>query len=114
MQDWFYFGCYERPGHYVFRTGMRSAYGTIGEKLTRFDGCLAPQSTSEGYVATISRLGGWGMTALSFWDYTVDKRGGCNSNFFAPSLTISAEEMLAGAAEHFPHVWKRLPEIRLL
>lgn len=111
--SWFYFGCYRQAGHYVFSPGMSGAYGTIYEKLSHFDGKLPPQNDATGYVATLSRLGGWGLTALAFWDYTVDKRGGCNSAFFAPSLTISAEDLVAGAKEQFPQVWARLPEIAL-
>jgi hypothetical protein len=111
--DWFYFGCFQQSGHYVFGRGMRSVYGTIYEKLSNCDGLLPPRESADGYVATISRLGAWGLTALAFWDYTVDKRGGSNSVFFAPSLTISADELIAGAKAHFPQVWARLPEIRL-
>jgi hypothetical protein len=109
---WFYFGCYRQPGHYVFVPGMGGAYGSKYEKLSNFDGSLPPRDPT-GYIASVSRLGGWGLTALAFWDYTVDKRGGCNSVFFAPSLTITAEELLAGAKQHFPQVWERLPEIKI-
>jgi hypothetical protein len=110
---WFYFGCYREPGHYVFVPGMSSAYGSKYEKLGNFDGKLPPRDSADGYIASISRLGGWGLTALAFWDYTVDKRGGCNSVFFAPSLTISAEDLIAGAKLRFPQVWARLPEIKI-
>jgi len=112
--EWFYFGCHRQPGHYVFRRGMMGAHGTIGEKLGYFDGSLPPQNDRTGYIAAVSRLGGWGMSALAFWDYSADKRGGCNSVFFAPSLTISPEELIAGAKQHFPEVWARLPEVRLM
>ena len=49
------------------------------------------------------------MTALSFWDYSVDKRGGSNSIIFAPSLTISPEDILSEAQRRFPQVFARLP-----
>jgi hypothetical protein len=93
---------------------MRSFYDRTGRELSRFDGMLPPQDSAVGYRAAITRLGGWGYTALAFWDYTVDKRGGCNSVFFAPSLTISAEELVEGAKKAFPQVWARLPEIVVL
>jgi hypothetical protein len=111
--SWFYFGCHRQPGHYVFTPGMNSAHGSIYAKLTNFDGTLPPRDSNAGYIATLSRLGGWGLSALAFWDYTVDTRGGCNSVFFAPSLTISAEDMVIGAKAQFPQVWERLPEISL-
>lgn len=110
---WFYFGCYQRSGHYVFVPGMGGAYGSKYEKLSNFDGSLPPRDSTAGYIATVSRLGGWGLTALAFWDYTVDKRGGCNSVFFAPSLTISVDDLLIGAKLQFPKVWARLPEITI-
>ena len=64
-------------------------------------------------MAALSRLGGWGVSALSFWDRTGDSRPGSNSTFFAPGLTISAEDIVAGSKRLFPQVWARLPEVRL-
>jgi hypothetical protein len=111
MKEWIYFGCYQQPGHHLFTEGMRSftRYGWI-DKLRNFDGTLPPQTDTAGYIATVSRLEGWGMTALAFWDYSVDKRGGCNSVVFAPSLTITPDELLAEAQTRFPEVFGRLPQ----
>jgi len=47
-----------------------------------------------------------GWTALSFWDRSIDKRSGCNSNFFAQG-THTFEEMLEIARAHFPAVMAR-------
>ena len=110
MDNWLYFGCNQRAGHYLFERGMRPARTKYSRNLERFDGMLAPQDSTTPYVATVSRLAGWGMTALSFWDYSVDKRGGCNSIVFAPTLDIDPSEMLAKAAEAFPEVFNRLPQ----
>ena len=110
IDKWLYFGCYKVPGHYLFTEPCNPYYyDRKAEKLKYFDAKLAPQDSSEPYIAAISRLGGWGLTALSFWDYSVDKRGGCNSIFFAPSLTITPEEMLAECAARFPDIWGRFP-----
>jgi hypothetical protein len=116
MKDkWFYFGCHRGPGHYLFREGMFSHYDASTKKLERFDGMLAPQQTRDPYIATVSRLGGWGFTALSFWDYSVDNRGGCNSIIFAPSLSIHHDDLLSEAEKRFPEVFNRLPyPVRLL
>ena len=115
MDQWLYFGCHDRPGHYVFTEGMRSyrePYSARG--LSRFDGMLPPQDDAAGYIATVSRLEGWGLTALAFWDYSVHKRGGCNSVVFAPSLAIAPDELLAEAQRRFPQVFGRLPQAVVL
>lgn len=112
MNQWFYFGCHGQPGHYVFTEGMRSYYPPYGSgrpELSRFDGMLPPQDSTKPYIATVSRLEGWGLTALAFWDYSVDKRSGCNSVVFAPSLDITPDELLAQAHVRFPQVFKRMP-----
>ena len=109
--EWLYFGCHRQPGHYLFREGMRN-YGIprVFDKLSCFDGQLPRQDNCEPYIATVSRLEGWGMSALAFWDYSVDKRGGCNSAIFAPSLTIDPAELLSEANKRFPEVFQRLPQ----
>jgi hypothetical protein len=116
MDKWIYFGCHRQAGHYTFAEGMREMTRRYGSRdLSRFDGMLPPQIDTEPYIATVSRLGGWGFTALAFWDYSVDKRGGSNSVVFAPSLTIEPIELLAEAQRRFPEVFGRLPQVvRLL
>jgi hypothetical protein len=113
VTGWLYFGCHQRPGHYLFSPGMRSAPRDLARKLERLDAKLAPQDTTEPYIAVVSRLGGYGCSALSFWDYSVDRRQGSNSIVFAPSLTISPEDLLAGVEQHFPEVRARLPSLTL-
>lgn len=116
MSDWIYFGCHQTPGHYAFGEGMRQFVRRYGSRdVSRFDGMLPPQTDTAPYIATVSRLEGWGLTALAFWDYSVDKRGGCNSVVFAPSLTIAPEDLLSEAQTRFPQVFGRLPQpVRLL
>ena len=114
IKDWLYFGCYRSPGHFLFKPGMREPYDREMQNLRNFDGLLPPQDSRAGYVATVSRLEAWGVTALAFWDYTVDSRSGSNSVFYAPSLTIAPEELMAQARAQFPEVWARLPEVKLL
>ena len=116
MEKWLYFGCHKVAGHYVFGEGMRSHSQRYGSRdLSRLDGMLPPQTDTAPYIATVSRLEGWGVSALAFWDYSVDKRGGCNSVVFAPSLTIAPEELLAEARRRFPEVFGRLPQpVRLM
>lgn len=109
--EWFYFGCHREAGHYLFTEGMRQLWRRDWPReLSRFDAMLPPQTDTAPYIAAVSRLEGWGMSALAFWDYSVDKRGGCNSIVFAPSLTIAPDELLAEAQRRFPEVFGRLPQ----
>ena len=107
--QWLYFGCHRDPGHYLFSEGMRSASYDLS-RLSGFDGVLPPQGDTTAYIATVTRLEGWGLSALAFWDYSVDKRGGSNSVVFAPSIDIAPADLLAGAMQRFPQVFERLPQ----
>lgn len=114
MGQWFYFGCYKGVGHYLFSENMAQCYfDKQSKELIYFDGKLADQESEEPYIATIARLSSLGLTALSFWDYTIDKRGGSNCIFFAPSLTITPEEMMEECAKRFPKAWSRFPGVEL-
>lgn len=114
---WYYFGCGpdNRPGHYLFRENGTSVYRPPGlsDRLERsFDGSLAPhrEGGSPLYVASVSRLGGHGLSALAWWDQSADKRSGSNSVIFAPGLDMSPVTMLSEAERRFPWVFKRLPK----
>jgi len=107
MGDVFYFGCVETAGHYMHNTHLRSVHevgdmpwGPYGQ-----DGKLPPQGGPqvEGQ-AMLHHKDGW--TALSFWDRSVDTRGGCNSNFFFRG-TYEFAEVVALARTAFPKVWAR-------
>ncbi len=115
MNQWLYFGCHESAGHYVWEEGMRRHRDPYGSRsLAQLDGMLPPQGSSDAYIATVSRLGGWGLTALAFWDYSVDKRGASNSVVFAPSLIIEPSALLLEAQTRFPQVFRRLPRAVVL
>jgi hypothetical protein len=109
---WLYFGCFQEVGHYLWEPGKVSPHKIYGSRRFNFDGMLCPDDRAP-YVAALSRLGGLGYSALAFWDYSVDRRAGSNSIFFAPSLTCSAETIIAGAQQYFPQVWQRLPGLAL-
>lgn len=115
MSQWMYFGCNDGLGHYLFNPGMYKSYERKFQRLNNCDGLLPPQESSEPYIATVSRLEGWGLSALAFWDYSVDNRSGSNSVIFAPSLTITPSDLLAEAQKRFPQVFNRLPQaVRLV
>lgn len=105
-----YFGCGREAGHYLWdQYGHKITYGPTPRRLN-LDGVLAPQPEKDLYVASFSRLGGWGLSALSWWDRSVDRRPASNSIIYAPSLTITPEEMLAASKDAFPWVFARLPQ----
>lgn len=106
---WFYFGCGNQAGHYLFNEHGHKAehysgpqeQRAIRQALSHMDGVLPPLSRDKfqarSYVASFSLLGGLGYCALSWWDGSVDSRPGSNSTVFAPGLDWSPETLLAAA-----------------
>ena len=115
---WLYFGCGQRQlGHYLFRENGQTlhAYGSnplAHLQRMNWDGALAPQPERSDrlYQASLSRLGGWGYSALSWWDRSADKRSASNSTILAPHLAIDPANMLDEAYARFPWVFARLPQ----
>lgn len=99
-----YFGCIGGPGHFMHNeSGAHDWKATTPWGRTP-DGTLCPQGREVEGRALLHRKQGW--TALSFWDRSVDGRGGCNSNFFV-NQTMTFEEIVGLAKERFPRVWAR-------
>ena len=123
----FYFGPWSEPGHYFFdergRTLWRETLPSnfpFGHDTGKVfvDGRLQPgcpdqndrlkrrtRQEIEG-EALLHHIQGW--TALCFWDRSVDKRGACNSNYFAEG-TFTFEEMVAMASSRFAKRWAKMP-----
>ncbi len=110
---WYYFGCHDGKGHYLFDRSLRNVYGYPKHPNLVFDGTLCLPEHEGLYLASLTRLGGLGYSALAFWDRTVDQRGKSNSAVFAPSLTCSPETIMRGAERFFPTVFARWPAINL-
>ncbi len=112
----FYFGCNKYPGHYMFRVAMNIDWEFLERNPwgLSIDGGLCPGAVKEIWrvpiekqiegAAHLHHKDDW--TALSFWDRSIHKRSGCNSNFIAQGM-FTFEEMLAIAREHFPGVMSR-------
>ena len=121
----FYFGPWDSPGHYLFDESGRTVYGErerllpwghCGQEIG-IDGVLQPgcfknnrdrwshRGAEEQGEAVLHHKDGW--TALSFWDRSVDKRGACNSTYFAQG-TFSFDDMVAMAKERFAVRWNRM------
>ena len=108
-----YFGCWQQPGHFLWQVGMRKIYGqykSFTHRLeTKFDGTLCPSDTDVEGLAALHILFSHRedcITALAFWDRSVDKRGGCNSVFFLPGRMFF-DEAVKAAREAFPEVFAR-------
>lgn len=115
-----YFGCIGGPGHYLFASPGRWASREVVTPWGQTpDGTLTPHENVcsrkrgshyclckeiEG-SALLHHKDGW--TALSFWDRSVDKRGGCNSTFMSEGV-LTLEEMMRKATAEFPNVMNRL------
>ena len=115
----FYFGPWDRAGHFWHVEDGRSVLYAEREKLPwgdNADGGLQPHregcrrsycpcgSGPQG-VALIHHKDGW--TALSFWDRSVDTRGACNSTYIAEG-DFTFEQMVAMAKERFAHRWNKM------
>lgn len=108
----FHYGCANnRKGHFVHAGKGISQYGpevynfcAINPWGYEIDSGLCPSGPEIEGRALVHHKDGW--TAMSFWDRSVDKRGKCNSNFFAEG-THTFDEMVAIAKDHFPKIMAR-------
>lgn len=64
-----------------------------------------PCTSDKQGVAALHHKDGW--TALSFWDRSLDGRGGCNSNYFAAG-TFTFDEMVSMAKARFSERWAKM------
>jgi hypothetical protein len=124
----FYFGCWRESGHHLWHRGSEghpykdwkqddrllgrsrhSADPGPGEIPWGYslDGVLLKGRPGQRQgEAVVEQRDGW--TALSFWDRSIDSRGGSSSTFVFDAL-LSPEEALAAAREAFPPIFARLP-----
>lgn len=110
-QPIFYFGCWHDVGHFMRAPNKHAdSHREAAEFAWKnpwshdIDGRLCPDGSQIEGRALIHHKEGW--TALSFWDRSVDKRRGSNSNFLAKG-DHSFETMLTLAEEYFPDILKR-------
>lgn len=107
-----YFGCSnDILGHFVSWADEKPNDELI-YRLQYIDGRLAPNNT-KGYQARFWHLTDVGLYAVSFWDYTVDKRPGSNFTFLTDQK-MKLVDMLPYFAKIFPKEYARFPEIELL
>lgn len=109
MNDDFYFGCWNgKLGHYLYDSRGIARHrdpDCFPIRSTILDGGLLPPNKpqTEG-VATLCHINEW--TIISFWDRTVDKRGGCNSSFVMRGVYDFGSACCRAKAK-FPDIWNR-------
>lgn len=109
----FYFGTYQRPGHYMWDENWRDVgHPRVDETPGPWgwpDGKLHPRA-ADG-IAAIHHKDGW--TAVAFMNRAWDSRPSCNSAFlFDAELTF--DEAMVLARKKFGHVLDQLPfDVRL-
>lgn len=122
----YYFGPWDRAGHYWHDENGRSDYGI--EKIVpwgyEIDGGMQPghspdrkrvwQRTRpevEG-EALLHHKDGW--TAICLWDRSVDTRGACNSSYVAEGI-FTFDQMVEMARSRFAYRWNKMSfEVRLV
>lgn len=109
----YFFGCEKQAGHFMKRNGpdftledrRKTCHFTERNPWGHnIDSGLCPKDSDVQGRAIIHHKDQW--TALSFWDRSVDRRGGSNSNFLAEG-THTFDEMVAIAKENFPEIMAR-------
>ncbi len=115
----FYFGPWDRPGHFLFDEAGRTQWDSPPNFPWRgghgIDGVLQPGCVmkrghwqngieNEG-EALLHYRDGW--TALSFWDRSVDHRMACNSTYFAEG-TFTFDQMVEMAKTRFAMRWEKM------
>ncbi len=117
MSDILFFGAWDRPGHYYWLPGRRSAETSrlLPASLAggKIDGRLAPQKREPRYPnrlletegeAAVHHIEGW--TVVAWWDRSVDRRGMSNSALLMRGThTMSA--VFLEAADKFPELLPR-------
>jgi len=101
------------PGHYWFGTkNAHSIIGSVPGLNKNLDGAIdstfAPGSTTEQGLYQVSIVPP--VMIISWWDRSVDRRHGSNSNFVGYGY-LSAEDMLKDAETKFPWVLNRQPKL---
>lgn len=128
MTSVYYFGPLVESGHFMFREGSTYRVASyerppIPWKDEEIDGSLQPGAPNpqdrlqrrtrpmrEGEAALHTK-DGW--TALSFWDFTVDKRPGCSSTYIADGV-FTFDQMVELAKARFSERWNKMRfEVRL-
>ena len=113
MSEIFYFGCFEKPGHYLRDENMNTIYGVHNSAVpadfpvslkTLSGGLFPPKTSIKRGEAYISRINGW--TLISFEGDSLDRRPkSLNVFILKGDLTFAAA--LKAARDVFPQIFER-------
>ena len=110
MKKLFFFGCIDQVGHYWAKdTGERPP--ELPEKLYRggIDGKFTPANNTGQGAGKITKEGS--LYIIAWHDYTIDKRGGSNSNIvgygYHEHPDIAAQEMWDDFKQQYPRMYAR-------
>lgn len=110
----YYFGPWDRPGHYCYDENGSSVRWNIEDTLPWLskdnwvaDGGLQPigDLKYKNGAALLHKKDGW--TALAFWDNSVDRRRACVSVYLAEG-DFTFEQMVEMAKARFAVRWNRM------
>ena len=114
----YYFGCQNRPGHYLFGPDMSSVPHTEqADQMTYLDGKLAPDNNQKQFEAQFWRLFNYPFgeySAFSWWDRTVDSRRGSNCIIFVPGHIVDQITMESLARKYFPQMADKVSKLTLI
>jgi hypothetical protein len=111
-----YFGCWDKPGHFLHEASGRCLYGAVPDGLPWDEGFMDATLLRNGNVSDVPdgrvfwTCGGsktfW--YAFYWWDRSVDSRGACNSGFYVRGFGWpEAQAAFDFACGQFPHIVKR-------
>lgn len=103
----YYFGCYRDVGHFLRDSiSKRITEEVLKSNPWRYsiDSGLCPKTTTLEGKCTLNKKDG--MTCISFWDYSIDKRPGSNSAFLVEG-DYDFLTMIELFKEKFPEVVSR-------
>lgn len=100
IQECWYFGCIDEPGHYLFAPdGSRSLKHPLGI-WTEFDCAFAPGGWLRDRLGVWQRTATGGWTVIACWDRSVDSRRSSNAAFI-----VEGKHTLAAALEAAKATW---------
>lgn len=101
-----YFGCWDRPGHYIWTRDKRTVYAhevsSLALRAEDLDGSTIflprPERPGHGQLTHLFR-DGEPITVLAWWDRTFDQRGACNA------------AIQCDGWERMPRLWERFGRV---
>lgn len=112
MKKLFFFGCLDQVGHYwAHRNGERPAE-IPAAVYNKIDGSFTPTNNKAQGIGKVTKEGT--VYVIAWHDYTVDKRGGSNSNIigygYSEDPNTAVQEMWEDFKQQYPRFFARQTE----